>query len=371
MHIAITTRLKPFEKTAGVSCPLPGSTYSLQIFPSKIFLFDLTSSAKTILAEISVEIEGPVDDFTVQLNLEKGNVLVFGKGIKGYFRYSITAVEKAQGIMIHTEKALNQTIKFNLNSSDFKLVVNESKSLIVNGTHSSQTLYSNRGFDRLCLGSHKSQDWTLVKRRKSLKEIFPVWLRLGEMCDLQTSEFKSFDFTGVASILKNCEEALKLADRNEILKPFEILFEAGFHGIMSPSLNDEKHQGLILPKVNPTSSPLILLSYGAKLIRSLFATYNEKTLTVLPALPVPFHSGRLTHFKCDNLALVSLEWSKKIIRRMILIAEKSDVIEVAFQKEIKRFRLRNEAGTLNVQCEAGKPIVVEKGHTYYFDCFQK
>jgi len=372
MHIAITTRLKPFEKTAGVSCPLPGSTYSLQIFPSKIFLFDLTSSAKTILAEISVEIEGPVDDFTVQLNLEKGNVLVFGKGIKGYFRYSITAVEKAQGIMIHTEKALNQTIKFNLNSSEFKVTKSDKcKLFIVKDVYSNQALYSNRGFDRLCLGSHKSQDWTLVKRRKNLIEIFPVWLRLGEMCEQEASEFKPSDFTGVASILKNCEEAIKLADRNEILKPFEILFEAGFHGIMSPSLNDEQHQGLILPKVNPASSPLILLSYGAKLIRSLFATYNQKTLTVLPALPVPFHSGRLTHFKCDNVALVSLEWSKKIIRRMILIAEKSDVIEVAFQKEIKRFRLRNEAGTLNVQCEAAKPIVVEKGNTYYFDCFQK
>ncbi len=371
MHIAITTRLKPFEKASGAHCPLPGSTYSLQIFPSKIFLYDLTSSYKTILAEISVEIEGPVADFTVQLNLEKGNVLVFGKGIKGYFRYSITAVEKAQGIMIHTEKALNQEIEFNLDSSEFKATRSDERKLfVVKDILSSQTLYSNSGFDRLCLGSHKSQDWTLVKRRKSLKEIFPVWLRLGEMCD-HVSEKKPSEFTGVASILKNCEEAIKLADRNEILKPFEILFEAGFYGIMSPSLNDEKHQGLILPKVNPTSSPLILLSYGAKLIRSLFATYNNKVLNVLPALPVPFHSGRLTQFKCDNVALVSLEWSKKIIRRMILIAEESDVIEVEFQKEIKRFRLRNEAGTLNVQCDVGSPIVVEKGNTYYFDCFQK
>lgn len=367
MHIAITTRLKPFDKTCQTSCPLPGSTYALQIFPALITLFDLTKSDKKKLAEISVEIKGPVTDFTVQLNLEKGNVLVFGKGTHGYFRYSITALEKNHGIMIHAEKALNQTIKFNLNSSELKLIVgDERKSLIVKDSQPIHTLYSNKGFDRLCLGSHKSQDWPLVKRRKCLKEIFPIWLRLGEMCVGEAS-----DFTGIASILKNCEEVIESSNRNEILKPFEILFEAGFQGMMMPTLFDEMHLGLQLPKVNPSSSPLVLLSHGAKLIRSLFATYNQKILTILPNLPVSFHSGRLTQFKCEDVGLLSLEWSKKIIRRMILIVEKDETVEVVFQKDIKRFRLRNEAGTLNVQCEAGSPITVEKGNTYYFDCFQK
>ncbi len=220
--------------------------------------------------------------------------------------------------------------------------------------------------ERLSLGNHKAQDWSLVKRRADMAEIFPVWLRLGQQV-LQNESLTEEE----NSLLKECESAIKNKDVNNLLASFHTLFFTAFYSLMTPRLIDDQHQGITLPATNQKHSPLILLFSGANLIRSCFASFEFSKLSILPALPVEFHAGRFLHFRCDNLGLLDLEWSKKTIRRMILFAESDGLIDVKFQKEIKCFRFKEESSLKPEIIYAGSPIKIEKGKTYFFDCFKK
>jgi hypothetical protein len=366
MPITISEKLKPFDHTPGTMCLLPGSNSAVQIFPSLICLYDLSGIESVIIAKIKVNVEGPVKGFTVQLNLEKGNILVFGEGLNGYFRYKLTSSIGGDGVIIHVEKTVDKNLSFHLESGKIALRQENEKQWILSNTITTKP-FEITSCDRLSLGVNKSQDWTLIKRRSCLSEIFPFWLRLGQ--SILKQEF--LPCGGTSSLLKFCESAIKEADVNHVSEPFHTLFLAGFKSLMVPRLEDDQHQGFNLPIVSDTGSPLVLLSQGAMLVRSLFATFDSKTLFILPVLPVEFHSGRLLHFRCENLGLLDLEWSKKTIRRMIFFAESDGEIRLNFQKEIKSFRLKKESTSTTNVVQAGTLFELKKGETYFFDCFQK
>lgn len=368
MQISIAERLKPFDHTPGTTCLLPGSNWTVQVFPALICLYDLSTEDPIQICKIAVDVKGPVSGFTVQLNLEKGNVLVFGTSLEGYFRYRLTSSSDGKGMLIDIEKPSN--IQFKLVSGDFNLSSENDKNLVLFKDFKNSKPYLINEVERLSLGNHKAQDWTLVKRRADFGEIFPVWLRLGQLVLQNDNLSEEGD-----SLLKECESAIKKGDVNHILAPFHTLFLTGFQSLMTPRLVDDQHQGVILPALSrtcsPTVSPLVILSYGAKLIRSCFASFDSSTISILPALPVEFHAGRFLHFRCENLGLLDLEWSKKTIRRMILFAESDGLIDVKFQKEIKCFRFREESSLKAEIIYAGSPLKIEKGKTYFFDCFKK
>lgn len=370
MHISIAERLKPFDHTPGTTCLLPGSNWTVQIFPALICLYDFNhEQTLTPFCKIAIDVKGPVSGFTVQLNLEKGNILVFGTSLDGYFRYRLTSSSNGNGLLIDIEKSASK-IEFKLVSGDFHLSFENDKNLVLFKDSKNSKPYLIKEVERLSLGNHKAQDWTLVKKRADLGEIFPVWLRLGQLVLHNDNLLEEGD-----SLLKECESAIKKGDVNHLLAPFHTLFLTGFQSLMTPRVFDDQYQGITLPalsrKCSSNVSPLVLLSHGAKLIRSCFASYNSSTLSILPALPVEFHAGRFLHFRCENLGLLDLEWSKKTIRRMILFAESDGLIDVKFQKEIKCFRFREESSLKPEIIYAGSPLKIEKGKTYFFDCFKK
>ncbi len=361
MHITIAEKLKPYDHTPGISTILLGSAFSLTVFPALIRIFDLSSPGPLLIAEITSTIKGPVADFTVQQDLERGVVYVFGKASQGFFRYSIKTTSDGKGVFFDIEKA---AFPLNFSKKDQPLPIETHGFLLVLNS-ADITPYKAPVLDHLSLGNHKAQDWSLIKRRNDLKEIMPIWLKMGQLVPI-TDEVL---WEGTASLLKTCEEALKKGDITKVLEPFSNLFHIGFNGIMTPRLFDLQHQGFDLPAVSPNSSPLLLLSYGAKLIRSLFIQFKGQTLNILPNLPVEFHTGRFLHVKLENVGIVDLEWSKKMIRRMIFFAETDGFIDIKWQKDIKRFRI-----TENLKAEVfevNSPIKVEKGKIYYFDRFQK
>jgi hypothetical protein len=363
MQITISEKLKPYAHKPGTMCLLPGSNYALQIFPALICIFDLSSVEAVNIAKLKVSVEGPVKNFTVQLDLEKGCVLVFGEGLNGYFRYKISV--NTEGILVSTERS-REIIVFTLENGKLQLLQKNEKQWVlkINAAylHIESPLY-----DRLSLGINRAQEWSMVHKRNLLEEIFPFWLRIGEC--LPPNNF--LPCGGTSSLLKNCEDAISKGNVNEVLNPFHELFIAGFKSLLVPRLLDDQHQGFNLPAVKSTGSPLVLLIEGVKLIRSLFATCKSDTLSILPVLPVEFHSGRFLHFKCENIAYLDLEWSKKTIRRMILFAEADGVIDLKFQKEIKSFRLTKASANTNEKMRVNQQLNLMKGETYYFDCFQK
>ena len=348
MRITIADRFRPLSHQPGDYCVLPGTSLRFQIFPTLIRVHDISEVQAELVKVIPINLKGPVEKFTVQLDLEKMCIRVWGEAETGYFRYSIWPTEDTLPFAIKAEKEPGQNLfNFNFDSEPIKIEVHE----------------------RLSLGNSKAQDWQLMRRRCDMTEVLPILFRLGQ----SVPQIKNYEYEGTILILEECRRAIILGSKENILYPFRQLFLAGFDGIFSPRLSDTEHQGYQLPPVSveATASPLVLLSMGATLIRSLFFSYNDQVLDILPALPPEFHCGRLIDIKCGDIGTLHLEWSKKTIRRMILQAEKQTTIRPSFQKHVRQYRLRETQTEKGQFLDASQSISVQAGKTYYFDNFQK
>lgn len=77
MHIEIAERLKPFSHFPGTSLILPGSAYQVQIFPCLIRIFHLRETFPVLITELTLNLQGPLQQFTVCNDLEKGRISVW------------------------------------------------------------------------------------------------------------------------------------------------------------------------------------------------------------------------------------------------------------------------------------------------------
>lgn len=286
MTIRIAQRFHPFSKEPGTCCLIPGTTYALQFFPTLIKVYDLAQSGWLLIREIPIE---SPSRFLVTMDLERGEVR-FGKEVM--YIEGVTPVPCG-----HVE--------------------------------------------RLALGSHKKQEWELVRRRCDLAEILPIWFRLGQMVPQVATKL-----TGTAELLERGE--------------FRKAFLAGFSGIMTPHLEDRMHYGYTEGDAQE-SSPLVLLTEGYKRIRKLFLVESDE-IAILPELPTELHAGRMLGLKVSAGEL-DLEWSKKFIRRMQLRAEIDGVVKFSFAKGVKRMRVNGKVIGVD-------GVEVEKGSVYQFDRFE-
>lgn len=323
MVIKISERLRPFSHTPGTFCIIPKSDVEVQIFPVLLRFKD---------KDFPLPLKGPIKDFTVTLDLEKARVQVFGHSPDGHFNYTLS--QTPSGIEL-----------------DFK----GKKEVIINSSP-----YDLSSIERLSLGMSKAQDWDLVRRRADLKEILPVWFCLGQMVP-EVTDCKSF--SGTLALLEKCQ--------NLEVDSFLNLFHAGFHGIMAPRLFDDQFHGISSEVKDTNVSPLLLLKKGAKTIRSLFFQEKEDKLYILPSLPPEFHAGRLMGLHDSSGNRIDLEWSKKILRSMVVRAKEDGCIHFQFQKKIKTYRLRRSLKDRGRVMQASDPLQVQAGQTLYLDRFQK
>lgn len=348
MSITIAERLKPFSHKPGVRFVIPGTQFSAQIFPALIRIYDLTNKNPTIVQEVPVQVRGPVNDFTAQQDLEKGIIKVWGHTLDGYMRYTISAGTEAR-ISIAIEKHPHP---------NHKLIADE---------YCTATSEGPKITERLSLGKSKAQDWTLMHRRQDMSEIFPLWMHLGNITPTQQSLNSQ-----TPSLLNECRQAISDLRRMEILPAFQNLYLAAFDDGLSPRLNDTVFQGFSLPVASEeASSSLQILTEGAKLIKSLFLQSNQQTIHILPVLPPEFHCGRLLQITCGTTGICDIEWSKKIIRRVIFTAIEEASVHFCFQNDVKRFRLRQNAVERGTVVPCGSTIEVKKGQQYFFDHFEK
>lgn len=335
-RIAVAQRLQPFSHVAGTKVVLPGSTCQLTIYPTLI-LIDRQ--------EISIPLTGPVDDFTVQLDLEKGLVKVWGHYLEGFLRYKIQATTEGS-FAITTEKSpVDNLFPENI-----------------------QTIYNPQSTERLSLGNNKAQDWELVARRADICELFPFWFRLGQLLP----DFPLDTTAGTASLLGICKERISEKDKLKICPSFLNLFRTGFEGILSPRLIDTQHQGFLLkvPGADFKGSSFALLTEGSKVIRSLFFNQNENQIQILPLLPPEFHSGRFVNISCGMFGTLDIEWTKKSIRRMVCHSRSNSEILFLFPKEINTFRLCERKNHNGEIISAGSPVSLQEGISYLFDNFK-
>lgn len=353
MKIKIAERLRPFSHLPGTSFIVPGTAYSCCVFPARIMIYDHSLWPVKYLSTIHLTITGPVEKFTIEQDLERGWVRVWGQTSTGYLLYKIIP-HSSNGVAVLIEKA----------PSDIKWQVEGVPTEIFNKKSDTIPLPPQSEFERLSLGSNKAQDWELMRRRGNLTEIFPIWHRLGQMTAvLKQKEEKN-------SLLSECSDLLDLDENMKILPAFKNLFLAGFSGGLAPRSEDLTYQGFHLPPTE-SSNPLTILTEGSRLIRKLFVRVDDDRISILPLLPPDFHSGRLSHFNCADWGLLDLEWTKKLTRRISFEAKKSGILHFDFQKELSRFRLSSDQTHRQQWVSCKTPIEVKAGSLYWLDRFEK
>jgi hypothetical protein len=348
MKITIAERLHPFSHLPGVFCLLPKSEWQVEVFPALLRFSSLADASKQM--DVKLSIPGPMQGFTAEVDLERGVVLVFGMTAQGYLRYQIH--RQPDGISIAFEKLPKGGIVCACVQKSIHYEIKEKQTLLL--PIPEEHLLPRVPEERLSLGMHKAQDWDLICRRQDLKEIFPLWLRLGQMTPHISQEIPSI---GTFRLLAACQEAVANKETLRICPLFEQLFQTAFAGICVPHLTDEKHQG-ILPDDNipSTLSALPILTLGGKLIRSLFFQEMEGGWKILPFLPSEFAAGRFVDIVTEKGEKISFEWAKHRLNKVVLhaAAERSVVLELP--KQTRSLRLRT------ARTQKGKVVTVNDGY---------
>lgn len=325
MKIQIAARFKPFSHQPGVSCAIPRTCSVLRAYPTLLRIDQ---------HEIPLPLTGPVTNFTVQQDLERDCVYVFGRAIEGYYKLKIQGSDK--GFSIRSEKGpiedkeIKDPIAFN----------------------------SAAATERLSLGSHKAQDWDLVKRRKDLKEIVPVLIYLAQKLPMIEAE----PLVGTLSLLEFPES------RTALEKHLLALFDAGFSDLLVPRLFDDQYQGLVLGDSSSEiiGNPFYLLQEAGKLIRSLFFEHNGAELAFLPKLPVSFDAGRMINIAAAGIGNIDFEWSKKTLRRVLIRSTKRVELKLKLQKGIKTFRVNQKE-----RLKSDDVLRLSGNQTYLLDRFER
>lgn len=321
--IEIKERLRPFSHLPGTRCLIPGTEYIVEAFPALIRIYEKEELVKVL----PLEIEGPLKQFTVMQDLERGCVVVFSE------RYHFQILPDLE---------------------------------IVTTKHPHLPPLSNQ--ERLSLGSHKKQDWNEIKKRGDFRDIFPLWFRLGSLLNLIP---RAIPEEGIFSLIEEGKQAL-LAHQPEKLVPiFQKLYLAGFESLMVPRIKDTDYQGIVPLGPLPQSSPLYLLTEGAILIRSMFLLSSGNEIAILPNLPPEFFAGRMLHLKCAPYGELDLEWTKKMVRRVEFRAKQDGEIQFYFHPSIKTFRVRESKKDRGHHVTAGQPLAIKSGCSYLLDRFQK
>lgn len=326
MHRMIPTiayRLRPFLHTPGGVCLIPWTTVRLEAFPALLRFLDLSSGDSW---EFKTGWRGPVAPFTVQLDLECRQVVIFGQTQEGFRRLVITRSDT--GMMIKGERS----------SISLSLPI-------------SSLMTPKERIERVSFGSHTQLDWELVRRRNSLEEILPVLFCLGQCVPDATAK------TPILDLLQR--EDQPIAER------LDRFLKAGFHGILAPRLMDDAWQGIVEER-EVEGSPLALLSEGYRRVRGLLFQEVDGGYQILPHVPAVLHAGRLVDLQTSLEDRLSIEWSSKRLRRLALRPAATRPLSLHLPPEIGSYRINGR-----LRRPAGEPVEVYAGSRVVLDRFEK
>lgn len=366
MQIKISEKLHPFSHQPGTKVIVPGTGFGLQIFPTHLTLEDLSqNSSKQPLGYLYFKLEGPIEQFTVTQDLEKCKVSVWGRAKNGYFRYHCYVKEDA--LVLELEKTpLGGLHMRGFWELEIDRSIQPKNYLILKVNLNLEDKNRFTLIERLSLGNHKLQDAEKIRGRLSMQEIFPWWLKLGSL--IPACSF-SQNF-GSLALLQECEQVVMQGKKQEILDHFKKLYTVGLESLLYPRLQDTQFQGYDLTPHSHrcTDSPLPILYKGASLIRTLFFKQENTSCYFLPLLPVEFHCGRYINIGLKE-GILSFEWTKRCIRRLVFKASQTCVLDFHFPKEIKSFRMRRILKEKGQRMIKNQPLFIEANHTFYLDNF--
>lgn len=362
MDITIAAKLKPFTDVPGTSCLIPGTSLRATVYPTRISLDDLSGALPVAVGVITIPLKAPSRP-TIQLDLEKGALKVWGYAEWGYYRYHLSAFEGVPLALV----AERGDLCFQAEGCTLNEEGAGRWSIAISTKYQSIALRPH--LERLSFGYHRKQEWPMVLRRHEMGEVFPYWFQLAQWCPPQQPASPE----GTATLLSKCCEAITARDRTALLRPFENLLAAGFEGMLSPTLEDRLYQGYDLNslQIDTALNPLSMLVEGALLMRSLVLQRYDDEIQILPTLPVEFHAGRALHLRVKDKGLVDIEWTKKQIRRVVFNPTVSGELRLTFPKQITSFRLRETERDSGRRVARDERISVTDGQQIWLDRFQK
>lgn len=336
MKIEIAERLRPFSHTPGAECLIPGTWWSLRAFPT-LLLF-LHGEKKV---ELALNITGPLKEFTLQQDLEKEVIQVFGKANEGYFKLRIEA--KEEGFFIFAEKtpASGLATSLGLLKTKEHLVIPAALQVV-------------RGHpkERLSLGCHKEQDWDKLRSRMNLQEITPFLFFLAQQLPKTKEKLSFFP-----------------EDKKKIESALLAFFQAHTKEMLVPRLFDDQYQGISFPLPNRKLEPCSLLEEAYRWVRSFFLQADGKIVHLLPNLPSSFVCGRLLHIK-EEMGTFDFEWSNGSLKKVVFRSSLSGEIFLKVAKSSYSFRIRTDRLEKGLCQKTTEPFKVQTGTTYLLDRFQ-
>jgi hypothetical protein len=261
---------------------------------------------------VSLEVPSPAKGFTVQQDLERNCVWIFGQKWRAKVMASLAGVE------------------IYLGSAHL-------------ATYPTSTILPQEEWERLSFGSRKVQDWDQIWRRGDLREILPSLFALGQRVPPLSTSFERPD----CSLLEFCRAAL--------------------HHILVPRPFDDQYQGIAW-QLPSTTHPFAILVGAYQWIRSLFIRQEGHHLHLLPA--PPFTVGRMTRIKLHDPihATLDLEMMQKSLLRRLILRPTLDT-HLFLHSPHTHFRLRSTLYPRGKVLSAQEPLSLQAGHIYCLDRF--
>jgi len=353
MQIKIKQKFNLLSHRYGSKFLIVKTSYFVQIFPALLVFKDLNSEKSF---KISLDFIGPVKNFTIFQNLLSGDIKVCFHAQNGYISYKILIREKILGL--YFENLPNDQIDIKLEKTK-KVNAKEKFELPI------QVISENEPKEFLFLGIHKKQDIDLIKNRENLLEILPFLFLFSQFFeDIQSK-----------CVRKNCivkELILKIhkKEKKDLEDQFLKVYKAHFFDAFIPRVNDEDFQNIIQYVDAKDSNPLHILRKLFYVIKSTLVEANDKEATFLPALPVSVHSGKALNITFP-IGSFDIEWSKKLIKKLIFRSVKDVKLKFNFQSKIKTYRLKTSVKEKGKTFKNKDFLYFEKDKIYFFDKFQK
>lgn len=331
--INIAARCKPFSHTPGASCLIPFTSWGVRVFPTRIEIHDFFGDT----LPIDLDISGPVKNFTLEQDLEKGICRVFGHSQEGYFEIHLFYDFDENSVALRYDRGDGIVLVIDQK----KIELEPSEVLDLFDFEYKECDIPAR--ERISLGVNKKQDIDLMWRRFNLQEVMPLL------------------FYTAQSVVCDTKDSLKTELIDE--ESFSSFLQAGFSSIMTPEREDSLYRGLANESISSKLSPLMRIKHFHDAFRALFIVEKKKEIHLLPNLFRPFVTGRFVGAKVEN-ALVDFSWRKGRVRTAIFHGKVDGICHVVWPKGVKGFRLDKESfdpSNINqIPVFKGKKTVVDK-----------
>ncbi len=379
MHILISERLRPFSLLPTSSMILPGIGYCVQISPCLIILKNVADIVACALSTVHISLNGPLSNWIVLNDLEKGCITVSGCSATGWISYRLIANQQLDAVFLIALRVPQEGLIVEHRKN--KCMLQRGEYIQISGKLSRFEPYQPPHCARLFLGVTKQQDCTKIQKRMSLTEIFPLWHRLGQLL----TQAQSADIsTAMFALLDACRVNISSIPPEQQASTWLKLLKAGFDQFLVPRSVDSDYQGILpsplfceLDEKKSMDSLLSLLVKGGQYIESLFIgqTFQKpQQIAILPYLWPMFASGRLLGVLLPEIGLIDIEWTKKTIRRLIFTATNDGQIKFDFRANVRSMRMRidskNDFNRIGKQISTQSTCDIQKGNKYFFDNFQ-